>query len=118
MKILLLPAILLFGFVAHAQLLPVPGTSNPDWTLEKAEPISPNPRPVQRVGIDRMPNAAQKSIASSGNQHYHWDAKKQLVYTWLSRPGSQTIAPDKEVTVRDDRTDSVYTFRRAQPKRR
>ncbi|AIZ63239.1 hypothetical protein PK28_05240 [Hymenobacter sp. DG25B] len=70
------------------------------------------------MGTDRMPNAAQKSIASSGNQHYHWDAKKQLVYTWLSRPGSQTIAPDKEVTVRDDRTDTLYIFRRAQPKRR
>jgi hypothetical protein len=118
MKILMLPAALLYSLCAHAQLLPVPRAQNPDWTLKKAAPLVTYPVPVQRVGTDRMPNAVQKSIGSSGNQHYHWDAKKQLVYTWLSRPGSETIAPDKEVTVRDARTDIVYTFRRAQPKKR
>ncbi|GAB3580570.1 hypothetical protein [Hymenobacter daeguensis] len=99
---------------AHAQLLPVPGAKNPNWKTEKfaalpeATPFDEPPK------TDRMPNAAQRSIASAGNRHYYWDASRQLSYQWLSRPGSNTIAPDKEVLVREDRTGITYTFRRKQ----
>jgi hypothetical protein len=104
----------LFGSAsaAHAQLLPVPGAKNPDWHAEKSEAL-PEATPFDEAPkLDRMPNAAQKSIASSGNRHYHWDAERQLAYQWLSRPGSGTIAPDNKVLVREDRTGLTYTFRR------
>jgi hypothetical protein len=106
--------LLLSGSVlaAHAQLLPVPGAKNPDWTVEKKE-ASPDATPFgEAPRLDRMPNAAQRSIASSGNHHYHWDARHQLAYQWSSRPNSGTVAPDKEVLVREDRTGLTYTFRR------
>ncbi|GAB3730181.1 hypothetical protein GCM10027594_12210 [Hymenobacter agri] len=90
----------------------MPGAKNPDWKAEKSEklpdatPFDEAPRP------DRMPNAAQRSIASSGNRHFHWDAERQLAYQWLSRPGSNSIAPDKQVLVREEQTGIVYTFQR------
>jgi hypothetical protein len=98
------------AFAAHAQLLPAPGNKNPDWTLEKSEVRKEAGAPVLPAPTDRMPNAVQKSISSYGNHHYHWDADHQLVYDWLSQPGS--VAPDKQVTVREQRTGTVYTFRR------
>ncbi|MBF9222826.1 hypothetical protein [Hymenobacter ruricola] len=100
--------------VAHAQLLPVPGVKNPDWKVEKKEAL-PDATPFDEAPkTDRMPNAAQKGISSIGNRHYHWDAEHQLAYQWLSRPGSGTVAPDKEVLVREERTGITYTFRRKQ----
>ena len=104
--------IALFGgaSAAHAQLLPAPGSKNPDWNLEKSEVRKETSAPVLPAPTDRMPNAAQKSISSNGNHHYHWDADRQLAYDWLSQPGS--VAPDKQVTVREQRTGTVYTFRR------
>ncbi|MCI1189535.1 hypothetical protein MON38_19095 [Hymenobacter sp. DH14] len=98
--------------VAHAQLLPVPGAKNPDWNKEKAE-AQPEATPFgEAPQVDPMPNAVQNSIASTGNHHYYWDASRQLAYQWRSRPGSGTVAPDKQVQVREDRTGIVYTFRR------
>jgi len=81
MKSLLLLLALSGGVsAAHAQLLPVPGAKNPDWQAEKSEAI-PEATPFgEAPKPDRMPNAAQKSIASSGNRHYHWDAERQLAY--------------------------------------
>jgi hypothetical protein len=98
--------------VAQAQLLPVPGVKNPDWQAEKSEAAAEATPFGEAPTADRMPNAAQKSISSSGNRHYHWDAERQLAYQWQSRPGSGTVAPDKEVLVREDRTGITYTFRR------
>ena len=113
MKRLLLFFVLLNGaHAAHAQLLPVPGAKNPDWQAEKSEAAPEATSFGEAPKPDRMPNAAQKSIASSGNRHYHWDAEHQLAYQWLSRPGSGTVAPDKEVLVREERTGITYTFRR------
>jgi len=101
-------------FTPQAQLLPVPGARNPDWKVEKTETL-PNATPFgEPPKVDRMPNAVQNSIASSGNRHYHWDANRQLAYQWLSRRGSGTVAPDKEVLVREEQTGTVYTFRRRQ----
>ncbi|MBU6123017.1 hypothetical protein [Hymenobacter siberiensis] len=59
-----------------------------------------------------MPNAAQRSIARADNRHQWWDGTRQLAYEWLSRPGSCTIAPDKSVAVREERTGNTYIFRR------
>ncbi|WP_198074695.1 hypothetical protein [Hymenobacter negativus] len=111
MKALLLPLALYCGIsAAHAQLLPVPGAKNPDWKVEKKEAL-PEATPFDELPkTDRMPNAAQKGIASIGNRHYHWDAERQLAYQWLSRPNSGTVAPDKKVVVREDRTGLTYTF--------
>lgn len=98
--------------IAHAQLLPVPGAKNPDWTLKKSEP-RPNAEPSDVLpGTDRMPNAMQKSVKSIGNRHYHWDSDRQLAYEWLSRPTSGSIAPDELVTVRSESTGTTYTYRR------
>ena len=97
-------------------MLPIPGTRNPDWTLEKSE-IQPNAEPSDILpGIDRIPNAAQKSISSAGNRHSWWDGTRQLGYEWLSRAGSGSVAPDRLVAVREERTGTTYTYRRrAQP---
>lgn len=95
--------------VAQAQLLPVPGSQNPDWVLEKADAPKPGPS-VLPLSTDRMPNAAQKSVSSSGNRHYCWDAQQQLAYEWVSQPGQ--VAPDQRVTVRQQRTGTAYVYRR------
>jgi hypothetical protein len=113
-RLLLLVALLNGAHAAQAQLLPVPGSRNPDWNAEKTEAL-PEATPVgEPFKTDPMPNAAHKSIASSGNRHYHWDADRRLAYRWRSRPGSGTVAPDEEVLVRDERTGITYTFRRRQ----
>ena len=115
MKRFLLPVVLLLGgapAVANAQLLPIPGKANPDWILFSVEP---RPYDAQALAIppstDRMPNAAQKSIRSVGNHHYYWDAKRQLAYDWYSKEGK--TEPDYMVLVREQRKDSLYTYRRA-----
>ncbi|GGG52516.1 hypothetical protein [Hymenobacter glacieicola] len=95
--------------VAQAQLLPVPNSRNPDWVLEKAAVPKPDASVLPLI-TDRMPNAAQKSISSSGNRHYCWDAQQQLAYEWVSQPGR--VAPDQRVTVREERTGTAYTYRR------
>ena len=98
--------------IAHAQSLPVPGAKNSDWSLEKTE-LRPNADPSDVLpGTDRMPNAVQKSVKSIGNRHYHWDSNWQLAYEWLSRPSSGSIVPDKLVTVRQEPTGTIYTYRR------
>ena len=110
MKNLLVPVMLLCSFAAHAQLLPVPGTKNPDWTLEKSEAPQYGGQPMLPPPTDGMPNAAQKSITSIGNRHSCWDAERQLAYEWKSRPGE--VRPEKLVTVREERTGTAYTYRR------
>ena len=113
MKQLLLFAVLLGpACVAHAQLLPVPGTKNPDWRLEKSEAPQSEDLPVLLSPTDRMPNAAQKSIQSMGNQHSYWDATRQLVYQWQS--GSGSVKPEQQVKVLEQRTGIAYTYRRRQ----
>ena len=113
MKSFFLSAALLIGVSAHAQFLPVPGAENPDWTLERSE-APPAPSQFMRpLGTDPMPNALQKSISSSGNRHYHWDGNRQLAYMWLSDSNTAcSVAPDKRVTVREERTGTVYVYRR------
>ena len=98
--------------VAHAQLLPVPGAKNPDWKVEKKEALPQASLSDEPIRIDRMPNAMQNSIVSKGDVHHYWDADRQLAYEWRSRPGSGSVAPDKAVLVREDRTGTTYTFRR------
>lgn len=112
MRSLLFIALCCGTSAAHAQLLPVPGAKNPDWKTEKAE-AQPEATPFDEAPqVDRMPNAVQNSIGSAGNRHYYWDASRQLAYQWQSRPGAGTVAPDKQVVVREDRTGIVYIFRR------
>ncbi|WP_324672045.1 hypothetical protein [Hymenobacter sp. GOD-10R] len=106
---------LALGFVcsaAHAQVLPIPGKQNPNWTLQKVEaPTNSDVFKQLPPATDYMPNGL-KSISSSGNRHYHWDAQQQLAYAWLSQPSSGSIAPDKQLLVRDERTGTTYTFTR------
>ncbi|MDQ2771371.1 MAG: hypothetical protein M3Y54_12840 [Bacteroidota bacterium] len=109
MKILFSLAVLCGATAAHAQLLPVPGAKNPDWKLEKSEaPQAERLLPP----TDRMPNAAQKSVLSTGNQHAYWDADRQLAYQWQSGPGS--VKPEKQVKVLEQRTGIAYVYRRRQ----
>ncbi|GAB3234755.1 hypothetical protein GCM10027346_23880 [Hymenobacter seoulensis] len=117
MKIRLLSFVLLTcGVSARAQLLPVPGASNPDWTLVKKHTPPASPGDSGPMPTDRMPNGAPKGVTSMGNHHFHWDSERELTYEWDSRPGSGTVAPDKAVTVHERKTNSTYTFRRrAQP---
>ena len=100
-----------FAHAAQAQTLPVPGTRNPDWALEKTEARPTAGPSAALLGSDRMPNATQQSVSSAGNRHYQWDADQQLAYEWLGRSGSE--APGQSVAVRDERTGTVYTYRRA-----
>lgn len=95
----------------QAQLLPAPHQQNPDWTLQKVEALNGvGIATVPPPATDGMPNAMQKSIQSIGNHRYVWDARQQLAYQWRSRAGE--MAPDKLVTVREDRTGAVYTYAR------
>ena len=113
MKIPLLSFALTCGATAAlAQLLPVPGIKNPDWKLEKSEALQLEGLPVLPPPTDRMPNAAQKSIQSSGNQHAYWDADRQLAYQWQSSPG--TVKPEQQVKVLEQRTGIAYIYRRRQ----
>ncbi|WP_210516595.1 hypothetical protein [Hymenobacter terricola] len=98
--------------IAHAQLLPVPGAKNPDWKTDNFEALPGAISFGEAPKTDRMPNAVQNSIISEGNLHHYWDANRQLAYQWRSRSGSGTVAPDKEVLVREERTGLTYTYRR------
>ncbi|MDO7854734.1 hypothetical protein [Hymenobacter convexus] len=110
---------------AQAQLLPIPGARNPDWTLTKTSPPHPydssdslryksdrmpNKAADFPAPADHMPNAARKSISGIGNRRYYWDADRRLRYAWQVKPGSE--APDSTVTVHDDNSDIAYIFRR------
>ncbi|GAB3317156.1 hypothetical protein ACFQT0_24745 [Hymenobacter humi] len=116
MKRILLPFALLYSIsIAQAQLLPVPGGKNPDWVLLKAEKRHYDAQAlVPPPATDAMPNAAQKSISSIGNHHYHWDSIHQLAYDWVSADGA--IAPLEKVTVREQQGDIAYIYRRAKVK--
>ena len=103
---------LFYGVAAQAQLLPVPGASNPAWALTQAKRQPIPPGVYSQMRTDRMPNANLKGVTSAGNQHYHWDSNRQLTYEWDSQPGSGTIAPDKAVTVTELQTNTTYTYRR------
>ncbi|GAB2862349.1 hypothetical protein [Hymenobacter ruber] len=111
MKSGLLCLFLLSGLAANAQLLPVPNSKNPDWVLLKTEKRHSDNRLLFSPGTDKMPNAAEKSIISKGNHHYHWDASQQLVYDWVSAAGM--MAPLDTVNVREQRSDIAYIYRRA-----
>ena len=111
MKSVLFGVFLLSGLVAKAQLLPVPNSKNPDWVLLKTEKQHSDGQPSFPAGTDKMPNAAQKSISSQGNHHFHWDASHQLAYDWVSADGAW--APLETITVREQRSDIAYIYRRA-----
>lgn len=124
-QLLLCPALLLgTALAAHAQLLPVPNTRNPDWeqtdTKLGFQPSRPDSLPGSRDRMPivdpsrgstaRIPNAQRKNLTSIGNSYRYWDADRQLAYEWQARPGS--AAPDSTVTVRQQRTGATYTYRR------
>ena len=123
--LLLGPALVLAtALAAHAQLLPVPNTRNPDWIQTDTKlgfrPSPPDSLPGSRDRMPiadpsrgstaRIPNAQRKNLTSIGNTYYYWDADRQLAYEWPARPGS--AAPDSTVTVRQQRTGTTYTYRR------
>ncbi|WP_157530619.1 hypothetical protein [Hymenobacter norwichensis] len=56
-----------------------------------------------------MPNSTFLGPSGAGNHRYYWDARRQLRYEWETRSGSE--APDDSVTVHDDGTGTVYTYR-------
>jgi hypothetical protein len=112
MKRLLLCSATLLGtsLVAQAQILPVPGGTNPDWVLFGTYKKPYDGRVIEPPTADRMPNAAAKSIKSIGNHHYYWDADRQLAYDWLSKDG--ILAPLALVNVRVQQQDVVYSYHR------
>jgi hypothetical protein len=126
MNSLLLCAAFVLGatLAAHAQLLPVPNTRNPDWVqidiklgFRPSQPDSlPGSRdrmPIadpSRSGTARMPNAQRKNLTNIGNAYRYWDAERQLAYEWRAHPGS--AAPDSTVTVHQQSTGATYTYRR------
>ena len=112
----LLPFVVLLGpaVLAHAQLLPVPGSKNPDWKLEKSGAPQSESLPMlpPTLPTDRMPNAAHNSIQRIGNRYSYWDADRQLAYQWASSSGS--AKPEQQVQVLEQRTGIAYTYRRRQ----
>jgi hypothetical protein len=125
MNHLLLCAGLVLGttLAAHAQLLPVPNTRNPDWVQTDTKlgfrPSRPDSLPGSRDrmpivdpsrGTARMPNALRKNLTSIGNTYRYWDADRKLAYEWQARTGS--AAPDSTVTVLQQATGATYTYRR------
>ncbi|MGI4738507.1 MAG: hypothetical protein ACRYG7_25340 [Janthinobacterium lividum] len=117
---------LLIAASAHAQVLPVPNARNPDWIQTDTKlgfrPSRPDTLPGSRdqmpiadlnrqSGVAPMPNALTKNILSIGDQHRYWDAARQLSYEWQARPGQ--VAPDSLVTVRQQATGAMFTYRRA-----
>jgi hypothetical protein len=112
MKFLLLcPAILLAAsLAAQAQVLPVPGGKNPDWEFLRTERKPYDGHIIRSSSVDRMPNAAAKSIKSIGNHHYYWDDATQLAYDWFSKEG--TLGPVVLINVRAQQQSTVYTYRR------
>ncbi|RZK97472.1 MAG: hypothetical protein EOO62_27955, partial [Hymenobacter sp.] len=87
-QLLLLPALLATSLAAHAQLLPVPNTRNPDWVQTDTKlgfrPSHPDTLPgsrdrmptvdPRRNGAPTMPNALRKNLTSIGNTYRYWDA--------------------------------------------
>lgn len=127
MKHLLLCPTLLLGttLAAHAQLLPVPNTRNPDWvqidTKLGFRPSRPDslaggrdrmPIADPSRGTARMPNALRKNLMNIGNTYRYWDADRKLAYEWQARLGSGSAAPDSTVTVHQQATGATYTYRR------
>lgn len=103
---------------AYAQLLPVPGARNLDWSLEppggKAYTVKlpaaggTDQMPIAGSGrAEAMPNVLQHSLSGVG-RHY-WDPTRRLDYEW---PGS---GPDSLITVREPVTGRRYTYRRVGP---
>ena len=111
MKSALLGLFLLSGLTAKAQVLPVPNSKNPDWVLLKTEKRHVAGQLPLPPSFDKMPNAAQKSISSQGNHHFHWDASHRLAYDWVSADGA--MAPLDTITVREQQSDIAYIYRRA-----
>jgi hypothetical protein len=124
-RLLLCPSLVLgTALAAHAQLLPVPNTRNPDWvqidTKLGFRPSQPDTLPSgrdrmpvadpSRGNTTRMPNAQRKNLTSIGNTYHYWDADRKLAYEWQARSGS--AAPDSTVTVRQQSTGATYTYRR------
>jgi hypothetical protein len=126
MSQLLLCSALVLGttLAAHAQLLPVPNTRNPDWIQTDTKlgfrPSRPDSLPGSRDRMPianpsrgttaRMPNAQRKNLTNIGNTYRYWDADRKLAYEWQARPGS--AAPDSTVTVQQQSTGATYTYRR------
>lgn len=126
MKQALLHFAVLLGpaLAAHAQLLPVPNARNPDWVQTDTKlgfrPSRPDSlashgdrMPIvdpSRGRTDQMPNALTKNLTKVGNTYRYWDATRRLAYEWPARPGS--AAPDSIVTVQQQATGAMYTFRR------
>jgi hypothetical protein len=112
MKRLLLCSAALLGatLAAHAQVLPVPGGTNPDWVLFGTYKNPYDGQAVEPPTTDRMPNAAAKSIKSIGNHRYYWDADRQLAYDWFSKDG--VLSPLALVNVRVQQQDIVYSYHR------
>jgi hypothetical protein len=130
-QLLLCPALALCTtLAAHAQLLPVPNTRNPDWvqidTKLGFRPSRPDSllgsrdrMPIvdpSRGSASQMPNAlGKKNLINVGNAYRYWDADRKLAYEWQARPGS--AAPDSIVTVQQQATGATYTYcRRVTPK--
>jgi hypothetical protein len=110
-RLLLCPAVLLTtALAAQAQVLPVPGGKNPDWVLLQTEWKPYDGQVMQSISLDRMPNAAAKSIISKGNHHYYWDAARQLSYEWLSNPDQ--VAPNSVVVVHQQTTGATFAYRK------
>ena len=124
---LLAPCLLITATAAHAQLLPVPNTRNPDWEQTTTKlgfrPSRPDTLPSGRDrmptanpdlnGGDRMPNSQlNKSLASANGQYRYWDSVRRLAYQWQARPGSHSAAPDSLVAVYQQATGATYTYRR------
>ncbi len=128
-QLVLLPVLLAITLAAHAQLLPVPNTRNPDWvqtnTKQGFRPSHPDLLPghhdqmpvvdLHRSGASTIPNAQRKNLMSIGNTYRYWDADRKLAYQWEARPGS--AAPDSVVTVQQQVTGAIYTYKRAKPTR-
>jgi hypothetical protein len=124
--LLLCPALILgTALAAQAQLLPVPNARNPDWVQTDTKlgfrPSRPDSLPgsrdrmpiadPSRSGAPTMPNAlGKKNLTNIGNTYRYWDADRKLAYEWQARPGS--AAPDSTVTVHQQSTGAIYTYRR------
>jgi hypothetical protein len=89
-----------------AQKLPLPGHSNPDWTLLKKEPLysrpdaDPNqPMPVPMPNIDARGGVKD----SSGNWVIYYDPLRNVRYNMADLKRNR-------LRVQDLRTGTVYTY--------
>jgi hypothetical protein len=105
-KCSIVAVLLLIGSLeAQAQLLPVPGAKNPNWSLMRKKVV----QPTQIRSGDRMPNATFLGPTGGGNHRYYWDARRQLRYEWDTQPGGES--PLDSVKVHDDDTGTMYIYR-------